>query len=588
MLDTVIKIGKLYRQAPNAHIYHEQVNSVMKDVEALRKNKDKDGKPIETTFYVVPVIDKGDSFLFDLDNLRTIEDEDKKKSLYYLNFKTSKKDAEKRYLLGDICYCHYFDKKSTLQEFGNYRLFGKWEKRSSFEGAEEIAKTMDNQFIHKFRDEYRKKKSEIEELIKSKPSVVLHFCFSGLSWFEVDGLLTSIDEIITQNLVARDPETGRLVLDKYLYKTLGGITPGFDERNKYKNKVFTSDDIISIMYATEAYQQPKVRINNIGIILLPHSDQLTSQDIVTFFEKKKVSVDEAKHEEESLVTEVGIDVDDLFNEAINNPFNERVKFDIIFSSIPKSPAGVYCDLIEVSNVEKSLLVHIHNRINEIKRKIIAQVNTEMPTLKNPYTLSIRTSFLKILGDVTKDKKKFQFHLLKVIPQIYTDTYYNDPLLLPAFIDKVEYNIREGNQSFTTLKYDFYFLMSIQKKNKLMEITQTKSYALGRNLGIMARQFAAWRNDCPIKSFEKSYVGNLSRRISSIDELVKFSGFINEKLVIHERLYPDVKNAYLELVGLVKEFKGEKYSKHNCALGFFETYYASGKKNESQAESNSDN
>ncbi|MBN1990035.1 MAG: hypothetical protein JW783_11600 [Bacteroidales bacterium] len=587
MLDTVIKIGKLYRQAPNAHIYHEQVNSVVKDVEALRKNKDKDGNPIETTFYEVPVIDKGDSFLFDLDNLRTIEDEDKKKSLYYLNFKTSKKDAEKRYLLGDICYSHFFDKKGDLQEFGNYRLFGKWEKRSSFDGAEEIAKTMENLFIHKFRDEYRKKKLELEELIKSKLSVVLHFSFIGLSWFEVDGLLIAIDEIITQNLVVKDPETGHLVLDKYLYKTLGGITPGFDEKYKYKNKVFTSDDIISIMYATEAYQQPKVRINDIGIILLPHSDQLTSQDIVTFFEKKTVSVDEARHGEESLVTEVGINIDDLFGEAINNPFNERVKFDIIFSSIPKSPAGVYCDLIEVSNVEKSLLVYIHNQIDAVKRKIIAQLKTELSTLNNP-TFSIRKSFLNILGDVTKDKKKFQFHLLKVIPQIYTDTYYNDPLLLPTFIDKVEYNIREGNPSFTTLKYDFYFLMSIQKKNNLMEITQTKSYELGRNLGIMARQFAAWRNDCPIKSFEKSYVGNLSRRISSIDELVKFSGFINEKLVIHERLYPDVKNAYLELVGLVKEFKGEKYSKHNCALGFFETYYASGKKNENQVESSLDN
>jgi hypothetical protein len=299
-----------------------------------------------------------------------------------------------------------------------------------------------------------------------------------------------------------------------------------------------------------------------------------------------MTADEAIHSEESLVTES--EVDELFNEVVNNPFNDRVKFDIIFSSIPKSPAGVYCDLIEISNVEKSLLVQIHNKIDVVKRRILAKAIAELPNLKSPYTLSIRTSFLKILGDVTKDKKKFQFHLLKVLPQIYTDTYYQDPIILPAFIDKVEHNIREGNQSFTTLKYDFYFLMSIQKNNNLMEITQTKSYALGCNLGIMARQFAAWRNDCPIKSFEKSYVGNLSRRISSIDELVKFSGFINEKLVIHERLYPDVKNAYIELVGLVKEFKGEKYSKHNCSLGFFETYYASGKKSETQTENNPDN
>jgi hypothetical protein len=583
MLETVIKIGKLYRQAPNAHIYHEQVNSVMKDVEVLRKNKDKDGNAIETTFYEVPVVDKGDSFFFDLNSMRIIEDEDKKKNLYYLNFKTSKRDAEKRYLLGDICYCHYYDKKSNLQEFGNYRLFGKWKERTSFIGAEEIAKSMENEFIHKFRDEYRKKKKEIEEIIRSKPSVVLHFNFDHLNWFEISGLQTYIDEIITQNLVAKDPDTGHLVLDKYLYKTLGGITPGFDDKYKYKNKVFTSDDIISIIYATEAYQQPKVRINNIGIILLPHSDQLTSQNIVTFFEKKMMAADEAIHSEESLVTE--LEVDELFNEVVNNPFNDRVKFDIIFSSIPKSPAGVYCDLIEISNVEKSLLVQIHNNIDIVKRRILAQANAELPNLKSPYTLSIRTSFLKILGDVTKDKKKFQFHLLKVLPQIYTDTYYQDPIILPAFIDKVEHNIREGNQTFTTLKYDFYFLMSIQKNNNLMEITQTKSYALGRNLGIMARQFAAWRNDCPIKSFEKSYVGNLSRRISSIEELVKFSGFINEKLVVHERLYPDVKNAYIELVGLVKEFKGEKYNKHNCSLGFFETYYASGKKVENQTENN---
>jgi len=580
MLDTVIKIGKLYREAPNAHAYHEQINPAWKDVEALRKKKDKDGNPIETIFYELPVIDKGDYFLFDFNNLSVVEDEDKKKRFFYLNFKTSKKDAEKRYLLGDVCYGHYTDNKNSLQEFGNYRLFGKWTGKSSFTGAEKISKTMNNLLIHKFRDEFRKKKEEIEKLMESVSSIFIHFNFGGKKWYELEGLLNAIDEIISSNLVVKDEATGKLVLNKYLYKTLGGrgVTPGFAENFKYKNKMFSTDEIISLMYATQVYQEPKIRINNIGIVALPHSDKITSDDIVNFFSKDKKTLKEEAAIEGNLI----IEPDELFDELINNNFSDKVKFDIIFSSIPKSPAGVYSDLVEISNIEKSLIVRVHDNIQKQKRKILDRINTEFPNPKKPFSFSVKFSFLKILGDVTTDKKKFQFHLLKVLPQIYSDSYYQDPVLLPAFIEKTEHNIREGGQSFTTLKYDFYLLMNIQKSNHLMKITETKSYALGENLGIMARQFAAWRNDCPIKSFEKSYVGNLSRRITSLDELVKFSGFLNEKLTMHDRLYPDVKKAYIELVDLIRNFEGEKYSKHNCALGFFESYYGSIKKEENKS------
>ena len=109
----------------------------------------------------------------------------------------------------------------------------------------------------------------------------------------------------------------------------------------------------------------------------------------------------------------------------------------------------------------------------------------------------------------------------------------------------------------------------------MNIVESKSYAIGQSLGIMARQFVAWRKDCPIKSFEKSYVGNLSRRISSLVEVTKFATFINEKLVIHERVFKDERDAYLRLVNAIADFKKgetEKYSKNNCALGFFEAYF----------------
>ncbi len=589
-LDTVLQIGKFYRQNNYAWKYHEQINHVMKDVESISKNKDKEGNFITTTFYEIPVIDKGEEFFFNLENKSEILDEDKKNNLYYLNFKTSKKDASKRYLFGDILYSCYTNKKGELVEIGNYRMNGLWSKKSTFLLCEDVAQNIDNQFIQKFRNEYRNKISEIENLLKSQNSIVLHFDFEGKSWLDMPGIVDTIDNILTINLI-KEHEEGKVVLDKYLYKTLGGVTPGFTDNNKYKNRLFTRDEIVSLMYTGKACESPIVRFGSIGIIALPHSEKISPESVINFFERNKNTqdskIEEEINKEDSVIdaTSESEDFDFFFKDLVNNEFDDKVKFDIIFTNIPASPAGVYADLIEISDVEKSLLKSINKNIREKAIEIEKMANSEIPNIKSKINFQIGTSFKKIFGDVTKDKKKYQSHLLKVLPQIYTDNYYEDPLLLPIFIDKVEYNIREGSQNFTTLKYDFYFLMNIQKNNPLMKITESKSYVLGKNLGIMARQFAAWRDDCPIKSFEKSYVGNLSRRISSIEELVKFASFINEKLVMHGRLFPEVKNAYEELVETIENFGNEKYNKYNCALGFFTSYYETKTKTDNITENN---
>jgi hypothetical protein len=591
-LDTVLQVGKFYREDKNAWKYHDQIIQAMKDVNTLSKNKDKDGNFITTTFYEIPVIDKGEEFFFDLENKSEILDEDKKNSLYYLNFKTSKKDSAKRYLLGDIVYSCYTDGKGKLVENGNYRMHGNWENKSSFLLCEEVANDMDNTFIRKFRNEFRNKISEIENLLNTHKSIVIHFNFDGKRWLDIPGIIDVIDNNLTINLIKEYPESEKVVLDKYLYKTLGGVTPGFTDVNKYKNRLFTRDEIISLMYAGKASESPIVRFGNIGIIALPHSEKLSSESVINFFERNKNTQDNKIKEEidkEENVVDVAIeeseDFDFFFKDFVNNDFDDAVKFDIVFTNIPASPAGVYADLVEVSNVEKSLLKFVNKNIREKARETENMANSEFPNMKSKINFQIGSSFKNIFGDVTKDKKKYQSHLLKVLPQIYTDNYYEDSMLLPIFIDKVEYNIREGNQNFATLKYDFYFLMNIQKNNPLMKITESKSYALGKNLGIMARQFAAWRDDCPIKSFEKSYVGNLSRRISSIEELVKFASFINEKLVMHGRLFPEVKNAYEELVEIIENFGNEKYNKYNCALGFFASYYETKAKSENNTENN---
>ena len=59
-LNTVIKIGKLYRQSPASWQYHDQVNWAMNDVNNLSKKKDEYDKNIDTIFYRIPVIQDGD------------------------------------------------------------------------------------------------------------------------------------------------------------------------------------------------------------------------------------------------------------------------------------------------------------------------------------------------------------------------------------------------------------------------------------------------------------------------------------------------------------------------------------------------
>ena len=111
-----------------------------------------------------------------------------------------------------------------------------------------------------------------------------------------------------------------------------------------------------------------------------------------------------------------------------------------------------------------------------------------------------------------------------------------------------------------------------------EMKNSKSYKAGKLLGTLA-QPVSWE----IKSFEKNYVGLLSRRISDMQGLIGFANFINEKLAIHERAYPSLKEKYGELANLLGELNQREYHRDYCAFGFFEGYFAKFEKPEKQGE-----
>lgn len=111
-----------------------------------------------------------------------------------------------------------------------------------------------------------------------------------------------------------------------------------------------------------------------------------------------------------------------------------------------------------------------------------------------------------------------------------------------------------------------------------DMKTSKSYEAGLLLGRMAKAIGRGREP-KIKSFEKNYVGLLSRRISDKQGLIDFANFINEKLAIHNVAYPELKQASVKLAQLVGEISEKEYRKNYCAFGFFESYYGFHNENE---------
>lgn len=603
-LDTVLKIGKTFRESISGWRFHRFIKSVDDEIESNKKKKDSTGAPIETTVYKLPV--KGslnDELEFDFDNIEVLSDESKIKSLLYLNFKTSDKDSDKKYLYGDIIYSNYKDKKGKTIEGGNYRLQLEGAKKpGSFERCRTDSEDLNESIIGKFRNCFEKHLERIEgDILQRHPAVVIHFCFEGgQTWLQQQNVETLLKTKLLDSFIYEGKSNNRSVyaLNKTLFKTIkppiwdkktetfkdpdgvGGVMPGFANSNTFKVRSFNSpDDVWNLMFAIDFAERPLIRVKDIGIIVLPKGKNLDADQLLSFFMKTGSLEDESEGEDVLVVSNEAqsdetsdSDWDSLFEPIIENTFDDEVEFDVVFLK-PGALSSPSVDMIELSGIKKSHLKHVHENIRGVKRILEIEFNKAFPKVKKPFRFDLKENFLNILTTKTKAEKKYQFHLLKVLPQIYLNAYYEDPILLPAFVERTEWNIRnEDRFAYNWFRFNFLFLSNIQKNNSLMEITNSRSYAIGNCLGVMARPFAAWRDDCPIKSFEKNYVGNLTRRIAYPEDLVKFSNFLNEKLAIHEKLYKDQQEASRQLAQELKNLTGVKYNKNECALGFFESYF----------------
>lgn len=564
MLETLLQIGKTLRAAERMR-HHRYIKPA-----PLSEPK----SPVK--YLSLPI---REDYEFDFENISEItSDHVQRNELFYLAFKSGEADSLVKYIFGDILYG--VDKKG--KELGYYRM--KNEKTnafgdSSFIRAKEDAKVFNGSQIEKFRAAFEKSIDEIESLLVregQEKQIFLHFDFNGKHWHEFKEEVEAINQKLLADFL--EEQNDSYVLRKFIYKTLLPGTshaPGFSEANNYKAKAFKShDEVMDLLYALTYSKKALISERNIKIVVLPKGNNLQASHIEDFFNRKGLEDSEQAeaniNKVNSTATEQDL-LDSLFEPVLEHTADSITQFDFVFSKKGGSASTPDVDMIEVAGVERSFLERVSKRVKLARAPLLEERNKLHPKRPKQFAgLDIRRSFLNILGDVTTDKKKYQSHLFKVLPQIYTDTYHRDEVLLPAFIEKTEYNIRSGTPDYNLLKYDYYFLTRLQNKNgddPMDEMRDKKNYQAGLLLGKMAQPLRK-----EIASFEKNYVGLLSRRISDKQGLIKLANFINEKLAIHNVAYPNLKQASVQLAGIIADMSDAEYRKNQCAFGFFEGYF----------------
>lgn len=411
--------------------------------------------------------------------------------------------------------------------------------------------------------------------------IFIHFDFGdNRYWYDYKSDFKAINDKMLSDFV--DESDNGWVLKKTLYKTLCSGDkkndiqfPDFKMDSKYKSKTFSNESIEDLFYAIDFSKKGKlISGTDIKIIILPHGQNLVADDYIEFQRKRnEEKIMGANSGDQSNSREPLFDIFEENNE------DSITSFDVVFSK-KGGTTSPDVDLIEISGLEKSKIRNTRQHIAVVAGSIYHnRKNYFRNTSKDFFGFSLSNSFKNILGSFQSDNKgkvsikanpKYQSHLLKVLPLIYTDNYYSDDELLPSLIQNVEYSIRAGDPKFNFLKFDLEFLISIQnnQNNKYMDIINSESYHLGTLLGSLAKNFQGDKS--PIKSFEKNYVGNLSRRISRIADFIKLKNDIEQKLIMHDKTKFTFQTSF-DLAQRVKEFKGI-YNKEECAFGFFESYF----------------
>jgi hypothetical protein len=458
------------------------------------------------------------------------------------------------------------------------------EKRKEFYAAlkDEYFRVMCEtpEIVKKFSKKGTTPESHKEKIIQYADfRVFIHFDFSavgGSHWYQVGDVFSLLKERLKEKIV-RKAEQG-LVPNAYIYRTLcSGLDkndvqfPSFDKEKAYKSFVFQNEELEDFLYAgrilDKSYRFRKLHETDIYMFVLP---VVTQGNLITAEEYNSFFFGNGENEGDKNEDLLSGDEDPVLD--IRGRFN---RFDFILSDAGGNTKN---DLIEITGVESSHLKIIQSRISEISHKLLEEAEATSPDNKKSF--HIEESLLWIMGSylnksfLPTSNSRYTSHLLRILPLVYTNSYYEDKLLLPSLIENVEVVVRNAetfyHSRYHRMKYCLKFLLSIQNNqtnNSMENITKSRSYQLGYDLGKMAKNLRG-----KISSFEKNCVGNLSRRLVDVSDFIKLKNDIDQKLILHEKAGKFITQISHGLAIKLKEFEGE-YDKDVCVFGFMEAYFA---------------
>jgi hypothetical protein len=405
--------------------------------------------------------------------------------------------------------------------------------------------------------------------------IFLHFDIAGEHWYEQESAMRAIDQQFVSKFaesVSKGDYDGT-VLKKYIYKTMipGHQLPEFDPENQHRIRLFSQEELMDLFYAIDMAKTSKFRSGDVKVVVLPRGEKMSAEDVTRFMQgaqSLEKATDQEKEFRGDTIHDEEASVDQVLDAALSDAPESIVEFDLVFSEADSR--GQDADLVELSGVSRSFLERVRTQIKDARDQVKDEYEQKMGQKLD--SLSVYRAFQSLMSGVGQDQPRYQRHLYRMLPKIYTQTYHQDPLLLPSLIDKTEKAVRDGNApyfGFNRLHHYFRFLCSLQTTNFLMQINDSLSYKLGKPLGVMARPLRS-----RINPFEKNYVGNLRRRIATLDDFIKFKNEIEEMLVRQEvakmTSVDEARQRLSERLSSMAE--GKRIDKNRCALGFFESYF----------------
>lgn len=311
--------------------------------------------------------------------------------------------------------------------------------------------------------------------------------------------------------------------------------PDFDLENRYKSFCVDNNKLRCILYHSKMMKElslPLFRTKPYMFQLIP-SGPFTPTDLIDFIDRiKHIKANMFKKKETEIAAELDVaeselkasNTDDIFlgdavvsmNQILETTSDSITSFDLM---LIRDESKTTINISEINNISRSSLLKNLRMIDEKATRIMEK-----------YRLKRKPSLVNAFYDIhqsVKKGEKYQQKYLKFLLVNVRGLYYGDPDLAELFIEHTLKNIRNGDESPNfSLKISYEFIESLNKKGPRME--QEQSAKIGENCASLA---------CPvtfvIKSFLKSEIGSLSRRVQNTESVMLFCTDMMEKLFRHD-------------------------------------------------------